>query len=141
MVMKLKCVPGSWTEGENPCKTKWDIFGAAVNECSHLLDINDGTKCDRLEVDLHEFEMLLAALGRGIGDPEDVKELLLAAAVSWGDRERQRYLRGMLDVIKRERALSEDAARHAHKRGDLATSLSFPLPTPCSSAAHPPTEG
>jgi hypothetical protein len=43
------------------------------------------------------FAVMQAAMGRGVGDPEDFKELLLTAIMAYGDSERQQYMKGMLD--------------------------------------------
>ena len=43
------------------------------------------------------FAVMQAAMGRGVGDPEDFKELLLTAIMAYGDAERQQYMKGMLD--------------------------------------------
>ncbi len=48
------------------------------------------------------YAVMNAAMGRGMGDPGDMKEMLMAAACAWGDSERQHYLRGMLDVLKQQ---------------------------------------
>jgi hypothetical protein len=48
------------------------------------------------------YAMMKASLGRGCGDPGDMKELLVSAACAWSDAERQQYMRGMLDVLKQQ---------------------------------------
>ncbi len=48
------------------------------------------------------YALLRSAMGRGCGDPGDMKELLVAAACAWSDSERQQYMRGMLDVLKQQ---------------------------------------
>ena len=48
------------------------------------------------------FAVLQAAMGRGVGDPGDFKELLLAAIMAYGDSERQQYMKGMLDVLRHQ---------------------------------------
>ena len=49
------------------------------------------------------FTIMQGAMGRGMGDPEDMKELLMAAVCAWGDAERQTYMRGMLDLLKQQK--------------------------------------
>ena len=48
------------------------------------------------------YAVLQASMGRGVGDPGDFKELLLAAIMAYGDSERQSYMKGMLDVLKHQ---------------------------------------
>ena len=48
------------------------------------------------------YAVMQASMGRGMGDPQDVKELLFSAAAAWGDSAQQSYLRGMLDVLKQQ---------------------------------------
>lgn len=48
------------------------------------------------------YAVMSAAMGRGVGDAGEMKELLLAAAGAWGDAERQQYMRGMLAVLRQQ---------------------------------------
>jgi len=48
------------------------------------------------------YAVLQASMGRGVGDPGDFKELLLAAIMAYGDNERQQYMKGMLDVLRHQ---------------------------------------
>ena len=77
--------------GKPPSK---DELASIVGRVLHL------SKPPPQEVSDLLYVFMQGAMGRGLGDPEDMKELLMAAVCAWGDSERQTYLRGMLDVIK-----------------------------------------
>ena len=49
------------------------------------------------------YTIMQGAMGRGMGDPDDMKELIMAAVCAWGDAERQTYMRGMLDLLKQQK--------------------------------------
>ena len=68
------------------------------------------------------YALLKAAMGRGCGDPGDMKELLVSAACAWSDNERQQYMRGMLDVLKQQN-------RARRQTGGIGPAASGPLPT------------
>lgn len=79
--------------GKPPSK---DELASIVGRVMHL------NKPPPQEVSDVMYQIMQGAMGRGMGDPEDMKELLMAAVCAWGDSERQLYMRGMLDVLKQQ---------------------------------------
>ena len=79
--------------GKPPSK---DELGAIVGRVMHLNKPPPGEVTDVM------YTIMQGAMGRGMGDPEDMKELIMAAVCAWGDSERQLYMRGMLDVLKQQ---------------------------------------
>ena len=78
------------------------------------------------------YALLRASMGRGVGDPGDMTELLVAAACAYADAERQTYMRGMLDVLKQQN-------RARRQTGGIGPSVTGQLPpgTARASAGEP----
>jgi hypothetical protein len=72
-------------------------LAAVVGRAMHL------NKPPPAEVTEVMYTIMQGAMGRGMGDPEDMKELIMAAVCAWGDAERQTYMRGMLDLLKQQK--------------------------------------